>query len=415
MQKDGVMTISRRGLLGSTVPAALLPHSRAQAQAPRIRLGVLSDQSGPYSSSGGATALICIRQAVQEFGSADRGLLVEVVSGDHQNKADVGAGIARQWLDQGEVDCILEISNSAVALAVQSIVRARNKVFIVVSAGTTSLTGDQCSPNMLHWTFDNYMLAHSTSSAMLKSGGDSWYFLTADYAFGQQLESETAQVVLQSGGRVLGHSRYPPYPDTTDFSSLLIQAQASGAKVLGLANAGADTQNCIKQAHEFGLNGRMRIVALLMYLNDVHAIGLQTAQGLFLTESFYWDLNDSTRAWTKKVVAQSPNNWPSMSHAGSYAATAHYLKTVADMGVADAKKDGIATVNHMKAMPFSDPCFGTGKIREDGRVLVPAYLFEVKKPSESTSAWDCYNLRASMPGDQAYRPLADGHCSFVKL
>jgi branched-chain amino acid transport system substrate-binding protein len=409
------MAISRRGLLGSAAPAALLPGSHARAQASRVRLGVLGDQSGPYSSSGGATALICVKQAIREFGNAVPGLSAEVISGDHQNKADVGAGIARQWLDQDEVDCILEISNSAVALAVQSVVRARNKVYIVVSAGTTRLTGDQCSPNSLHWTFDNYMLAHSTSSAMLNDGGDSWFFITADYAFGHQLESETSQVVLQSGGRVLGHALYPPYPDTTDFSSLLLQAKASGAKVLGLANAGADTQNCIKQAHEFGLNGQMRIVALLMYANDVHAIGLEIAQGLFLTESFYWDLNDGTRAWTKRVVADSPNNWPSMSHAGSYAGTLHYLKAVADMGIASAKKDGIATVNRMKAMPFNDPCFGTGRIREDGRVLVPAYLFEVKKPSESTSAWDCYNLRATMSGDQAFRPLADGHCSFVKL
>jgi branched-chain amino acid transport system substrate-binding protein len=408
------MTIPRRGLLGSAVAATLLPRNRARAQPSRIRLGVLSDQSGPFSSSGGATALICIKQAIQEFGLSNPSLLVEVVNADHQNKPDVGAGIVRRWLDQDEVDCILEISNSAVALAVQSIVREKNKVYIVVAAGTTRLTGDQCSPNMVQWTFDNYMLAHSTSSAMLKDGGDSWFFITADYAFGHQLESETTQVVLQSGGRVLGHSIYP-FPDTTDFSSLLVQAQASGAKVIGLANAGADTRNCIKQAHEFGLNGQMRIVALLMYANDVHAIGLEIAQGLFLTESFYWDLNDSTRAWTRKVVAQSPNNWPSMSHAGSYAGTLHYLKTVADMGVMEAKKDGVATVNRMKAMPFADPCFGTGKIREDGRVLVPAYLFEVKKPSESTSAWDCYKLRATMPGDQAFRPLADGHCPFVKL
>jgi branched-chain amino acid transport system substrate-binding protein len=408
------MTISRRGLLGPAMAATLLPRSRARAQPPRIKLGVLSDQSGPFSGSGGATALICIKQAIQEFGSADRGLLVEVLNADHQNKPDVGAEIARRWLDQDEVDCILEISNSAVALAVQSIARAKNKVYVVVAAGTTRLTGDQCSPNMVHWTFDNYMLAHSTSSAMLKDGGDSWFFITADYAFGHQLEAETTQVVLQSGARVLGHSIYP-FPATTDFSALLLQAQASGAKVLGLANAGADTQNSIKQAHEFGLNGKMRIVALLMYVNDVHAIGLETAQGLFLTESFYWDLNDRTRAWAKSVVAQSPNNWPGMSHAGSYAATLHYLKTVADMGVAEARKDGVATVNRMKAMPFNDPCFGTGKIREDGRVLVPAYLFEVKKPSESTSAWDCYKLRATMPGDQAFRPLADGHCAFLKL
>jgi len=408
------MTISRRGLLGSACAATLLTRSRARAQASRVRLGVLIDQSGPYSNNGGATAVICVRQAIRDFGAANPGLSAEVVSADHQNKPDVGAGIARQWLEQDDVDCILQIANSAVALAVQSIVRAQNKVYIVASAGTTRLTGDQCSPNMLHWTWDNYMLAHSSGGAIIKDGGDSWYFVTADYAFGHQLESDTTEVVRQLGGRVLGHAVYP-FPATTDFSSLLVQAHASGAKVLGLANSGADTQNCIKQAHEFGLNLQMRIVALLMYANDVHAIGLEIAQGLFLTESFYWDLNDSTRAWTRPIVAQSPDNWPSMSHAGSYAGTLHYLKAVAAMGVADAKKDGVATVNGMKAMPFSDPCFGTGTIREDGRVLVAAYLFEVKKPSESTSAWDIYKLRATMPGDQAARPLADGHCAFVKL
>ena len=406
------MGLSRRTLLAATAAGTLPAIRRARAEGAKIKIGVLNDQSGTYRDDTGMTGIICCKLAVEEFAGA-HGLDVEVIAADHRNKPDVGASIARQWLDQDGVDMIIDVPNSGVALAVQSVVKEKNKVYINSTAGTVRLTGDQCSPNMLHWTFDTYMLARSTGGALVQQGGDTWYFLTADYAFGQQLQKDTSALVQKAGGKVLGASPYP-FPDTTDFSSMLVQAQATGAKVLGLANAGLDTANCVKQAHEFGLMPQMKIAALLMFITDVHAVGLEVAQGLVLTESFYWDLNDKTRAWAKRVVERSPSNWPNMNHAGNYAGTLHYLKTVADMGAAEAKKDGVATVNRMKAMPFDDPCFGTGKIREDGRVLVPAHLFEVKKPSESKGEWDLYKLRTTTPGDEAFRPLAEGHCAFVK-
>ena len=263
----------------------------------------------------------------------------------------------------------------------------------------------------MHWTYDTYMVARSTGGAMVKAGGDSWYFVTADYAFGKQLQSDTTAMIQEAGGKVLGSSVYP-FPGTTDFSSLLVQAQASHAKVIGLANAGADTVNSIKQAHEFGITRTTKVAALLMFVTDVHALGLDAAQGLYLTESFYWDLNDRTRAFTKRVMPRSPSNTPNMIHAGCYSATLHYLKTVMDMGPAEAKKSGRTTVARMKKMPVEDDCFGKSTIREDGRNLNTAYLFEVKKPSESKGPWDYYNLIATTPGDQAYRPLSEGHCNF---
>jgi branched-chain amino acid transport system substrate-binding protein len=300
-----------------------------------------------------------------------------------------------------------------VALALQSVVREKNKVYLNSGAASSALTGAQCSPNFVHWTYDTYMLAKSTGGAMVKAGGDSWYFVTADYAFGKQLQSDTSAFVTAAGGKVLGAAQYP-FPGTTDFSSFLVQAQSSGAKVIGLANAGGDTVNSIKQAHEFGLNSSMKIAALLMFITDVHALGLDVAGGLNLTESFYWDLNDRTRAFTKRVLPKTPNNYPNMDHAGCYSATLHYLKTVADMGAAEAKKDGVATVNRMKAIPVDDDCFGKTKIREDGRNLVPSFLFEVKQPKESKGPWDYYKLVVETPGNEAFRPLADGHCAFVK-
>ncbi len=307
----------------------------------------------------------------------------------------------------------MDVPTSSVGLALQSVAREKNKVYLNVGAATSALTGSQCSPNFIHWVYDNYMLSRSTGGAMVKAGGNSWYFLTADYAFGKQLQDDTSKLVKAAGGQVMGSAPYP-FPGTTDFSSYLVQAQSSEAKVLGLANAGGDTVNSIKQAHEFGLNSSMQIAALLMFINDVHALGLETAGGLTLTESFYWDLNEGTRAFTKRVLPKTPNNYPNMIHTGCYSATLHYLKTVAAMGAAEAKKDGVATINHMKAMPVEDECFGKTKIREDGRNLVPAYLFEVKKPGESKGPWDYYKLKVTTPGDEAYRPLADGHCSFIK-
>jgi branched-chain amino acid transport system substrate-binding protein len=409
------MTMSRRVLLGTAAAATTLPLIRgARAQSnPVIKIGVLNDQSGPYMNTGGPTSVVCTKQALEDFGAANKGLNVEVITADHQNKPDLAVSIARQWFDRDGVDMLLDVPTSSVALAVQSVVREKNKVYINSGAATSALTGAQCSPNFIHWTYDTYMLAKSTGGAMVKAGGNSWYFLTADYAFGKQLQSDTTGFVLAAGGQVKGAALYP-FPGTSDFSSFLVQAQSSGAKVLGLANAGADTVNSIKQAHEFGLNNSMKIAALLMFITDVHALGLDTAQGLNLTESFYWDLNDRTRAFTNRVKSKTPNNWPNMDHAGCYSGALHYLKTVHDMGAAEAKKDGAATVARMKKMPVDDDCFGKTTIREDGRNLVPAYLFEVKKPSESKGPWDYYKMVLSTPGDEAFRPLADGHCPFVK-
>ena len=400
--------IGRRALLAASAAAAAAP--RARAQPASIKLGVLNDTSGPYRDTGGQTSIACVRQAVQDFG--DHGFAVEVVSADHQNKPDIGAGIARQWFDRDGVDAIIDVPTSSVALAVNSVIREKNKVFLNSGAGTADLTGAQCSPNTVHWTYDTYMLAKSTGGAMAKAGGDSWYFITADYVFGQQLARDAGRFVAEAGGKVLGSSPYP-FPGTADFSSFLLQAQASGAKVLGLANAGADTVNSIKQAVEFGITQKMKIAAMLMFISDVNGLGLETAQGLVLTESFYWDLNDRTRAFTNRVKSKAPDNWPGMDQAGCYGATLHYLKAVAGVGVAAAKADGKAAVDRMKAMPTDDDAFGHCSIRADGRGMVPAYLFQVKTPAESHGPWDYYKLIATTPAAEAFRPLADGGCKMV--
>jgi len=407
------MIVSRRALLGTAAAAATLPLIRpARAQTPGIKIGVLNDQSGPYTNTGGMTSVICAKQALEDFGVSTKGLNVEVITADHQNKPDLAVSIARQWFDRDGVDMLLDVPTSSVALALQSVVREKNKVYLNSGAASSDLTGSQCSPNFIHWTYDTWMLAKSTGGAMVKAGGDSWYFITADYAFGKQLQADTTALVKASGGQAKGAALYP-FPGTSDFSSFLVQAQSSGAKVLGLCNAGGDTVNSIKQANEFGVNKSMKIAALLMFITDVHALGLETAKGLNLTESFYWNLNDGTRAFTNRVKAKTPNNWPNMVHAGCYSATLHYLKTVHDMGAAEAKKDGVATVQRMKKMPVEDDCFGKTTIREDGRHLTPSFLFQVKAPSESKGPWDYFNLVASTPGEEAYRPLADGHCPFI--
>jgi branched-chain amino acid transport system substrate-binding protein len=407
------MTISRRALLGTAAAATTLPLIRpARAQNPVIKIGVLNDQSGPYTNTGGITSVICAKQALEDFGVSTKGLNIEVITADHQNKPDLAVSITRQWFDRDGVDMLLDVPTSSVALAVQSVVREKNKVYLNSGAASSDLTGPQCSPNFIHWTYDTWMLAKSTGGAMVKAGGDSWFFITADYAFGKQLQSDTTALVKASGGQVKGSTLYP-FPGTSDFSSFLVQAQSSGAKVLGLCNAGGDTVNSIKQAAEFGVNKSMKIAALLMFITDVHALGLETAKGLNLTESFYWNLNDATRAFTDRVKAKTPNNWPNMVHAGCYSATLHYLKAVHDMGAAEAKKDGVATVSRMKKMPVEDDCFGKTTIREDGRHLTPSFLVQGKAPSESKCPWDYFNLVASTPGEEAYRPLADGHCPFI--
>ena len=403
------MTLSRRAVLGAAAVAATLPTVRARAQAPKIRIGVLNDQSGPYRNTGGPTSVVCAKQAVEEFGA--HGFDVDVIFADHQNKPDLGAGIARQWYDTQGVDMILDVPTSSVGLAVGAVAKEKDKAYLNIGAATADLTGKQCAPCIVHWSYDTYMLAKSTGGATVRAGGDTWYFITADYVFGHQLQRDATSFIMAAGGKVLGASAYP-FPGTSDFSAFLLQAQASGAKVLGLCNAGADTVNSIKQAKEFGLQAR--IAALLMFITDVHALGLQTAQGLTLTESFYWDLNDRTRAFTARVRPKTPNNWPNMIHAGCYAASLHFLKAVADMGVAEAKKSGAGIVNRMKAMPTDDDCFGKAHIREDGLLIVPSYLFEVKKPAESHGPWDYYKTVQVTPGDQAWRPLAEGGCYFVK-
>ena len=412
------MTATRRTLLSALGVAAAAPFlsraGRAQ-QARPIRLGVLNDQSGPYRDLGGMLDVNAARQAVEDFQKAggDLGSPVEVIFADHQNKPDIAAGIVRQWFDQGGVDCVLAVNTSSVALAVNSVVREKNKAYINSGAGTTELTGKQCSPNTIHWSYDTWMLAQSTGGSTVRSGGTTWFFVTADYVFGQQLQRDTAAFVKKNGGKVLGAATYP-FPGTTDFSSFLISAQSSGAKVLGLANAGADTVNCIKQANEFGLPNTMRLAALLMFIQDVHGLGLQAAQGLVLTESFYWDMNDRTRAFTKRFQARMPGKVPNMANSGTYAGALHYLKAVKAVGVAKAQADGAAAIAQMKAMPTDDDAFGHAHIREDGLAIVPVFLFEVKKPGDSKGPWDYYKLLATTPPDKAWQPLKDEGCPLVR-
>jgi branched-chain amino acid transport system substrate-binding protein len=416
---DAIRSPTRRRLLataGVAVGASLMPMlprlTRAQA-ANTIRIGVLNDQSGIYSYIAGVDGVAMVQAAVAEFGS--RGFNVEVVSADHQNKPDVGSNIARQWIDRDGVDMIIDVPTSSVGLAVNQVMREKNKVYINVGSATSDLTGAQCSPNTLHWVYDTYMLAKSTGGATVKAGGDSWFFITADYAFGHALERDTANFVRQAGGRVLGQVR-TPFPGTSDFSSFLVQAQASRAKIIGLANAGGDTTNCIKQAAEFGLTRRgTKLAALLMFIQDVGALGLQTAQGLVMTESFYWDLDDRTRAFTQRVRGRLQRNGvPNMVTAGNYSGTLHYLKVAADMGAAQAKASGVETVNRMKATPVEDEAFGRSTIRPDGRHLIPAYLFEVKKPEDSKGPWDFLTLLQTTPADEAFRPMAEGGCPLVR-
>ncbi len=410
------MPISRRGLLGSaaaTLPILAARPGRAQ-DANTLKIGVLTDLSGPYQDVAGPLAIGAAQLATEDFGVAGKGFKVEVISADHQNKTDVGSGIARQWFDRDGVDVIVEVANSAVALAVAGVARDKNKVYLNSGAATSDITGKSCNPNTIHWAYDTYMLAKSTGGALVKSGGDTWFFITADYAFGQALQRDATGFVEGANGKVLGSIKYP-FPGTTDFSSVLLQAQASGAKVLGLANAGADTVNSIKQAQEFGLNGKMTLAGLLVFISDVHSMGLEVAQGLVLTNSFYWDMNDRTRAFSDRLKAKKPNQRPGMVQAGVYSSVLDYLKVASAMGIAQAKQDGAATVAQMKATPTDDDAFGPGTIRADGRKLCPAYLWQVKKPSESKGPWDYYKLLNTTPADQAFRPLDKGGCSLVHV
>jgi branched-chain amino acid transport system substrate-binding protein len=403
------MSISRRGLLGSAAALSSVPLMRARAQGKLgLKVGVLTDLSGTYRDNTGPTSVAATQLAIDEMKS-HLGFDVEMISADHQNKPDVAATIARQWCDQG-VDAIIDVPTSSVALAVGEVTKEKDKLMLNASATVAALTDAQCSPNTIVWSFDTYENAQSTGGTLVKQGFKDWFFITANYAFGQSLEELTAAVVKKGGGTVKGALRYP-FPDTTDFSSYLTQAQASGAKVLGLANAGLDTQNCIKQAHEFGLDKTMKIAPMLLFLQDAHAVGLEICGGTTVTETFYWDLNDRTRAFAKRLIAKSPKNYPNQAHASAYSITLHYLKTVQKMGAAEAKKSGRATIAHMKAMPTDDDAFGAGKVRADGRGEFPAYLFQVKTTAESKGEWDLYKLVAKVPVEDVLHPLND-KCKF---
>jgi branched-chain amino acid transport system substrate-binding protein len=347
--------------------------------------------------------------AVEDSGAARKGLKVEIVVADHQNKPDVGSSIARQWYDVDHVDVIVDVPTSSVVLAVNQIAREKNKALLVSTGATSDLTGKACSPTAIHWTYDTWALANGTGSAIVKTGGDTWYFLTADYAFGHALERDTEAVVVKNGGKVVGKVRHP-FP-TADFSSFLLQAQASKAKIIGLANAGADTTNAIKQGAEFGIGrGSQQFAGLLVFLTDVHALGLDKAQGLVLTEAFYWDLNEQTRAWSRRFGERHRGAMPTMVQAGVYSSVLHYLKAVEAL----KSDDGPKVIAKMKELPTDDPLFGKGTVRADGRKIHPMYLFEVKKPADSKGAWDYYRVRATIPAEQAFRPLDQGGCELVK-
>ncbi len=397
-------------LAGSlAVALAALISTAAQAQDTVVKLGVLSDMSSLYSDVGGPGSVIAAKLAVDDFNPAAHGMKVEIVSADHQNKPDIGANTARQWFDVDRVDVIVDVPNSGVALAVNEVTREKNKVFLVSGAAASDLTGPKCSPNTIHWTYDTWMLANGTGKALVKTGGDTWFFLTADYAFGHALERDTTAVVLANGGKVLGSVSHPL--NSNDFSSFLLQAQASKAKIIGLANAGGDTINAIKQGAEFGIvAGGQHFAGLLVFISDVNAIGLKTAQGLVLTETWYWDMTDANRAFTKRWQVERAGKFPTMVQAGVYSAVTHYLKAVAALKSA---ADGKAVVAKMKEMPTDDPLFGKGTIRADGRKIHPAYLFEVKTPEESKYPGDDYKLRATIPADEAFRPMKDDSCPMV--
>jgi branched-chain amino acid transport system substrate-binding protein len=392
--------------------AGLLLATPAFAQDKTVKIGVLNDMSGLYADIGGPNSVVAAKMAVEDSGLAAKGWKIDVVSGDHQNKPDVGVNIARQWIDSDKVDAIADTPNSGVALAVSNLIKEKNAVLLNSGAASADLTGKACTPNTISYTYDTYMLANGTGKALTKAGGDSWFFLTADYAFGHALERDTSAVVTTNGGKVLGAVRHPL--NTSDFSSFLLQAQSSKAKVVGLANAGGDTTNAIKQASEFGIvAGGQKLAALLLFISDVHSLGLKTAQGLTFTESFYWDMNDKTRVWSKRFQKLSSKGaMPSMDAAGVYAGVLHYLKAMEALG--GNPHDGAKVVAKMKELPTDDPLFGKGPLRADGRRIIPAYLFEVKKPEESKYPWDYYKLIATISPEDAAKPLEASDCPLLK-
>ena len=403
------MTFKRKLLSAAAMLALTAGAAHAQISGNVVKIGVLNDQSGTYADLAGPGSTIAAKMAVADFLAKNKGLKVEVIAADHQNKPDVGSQIARKWYDSDGVDVIVDVPTSSVALAVNQVTREKGKALIVSTGASSDLTGKDCSPNTIHWTYDTWELANGTGSAIVKTGGKTWFFLTADYAFGHALQRDTAAVVVKNGGKVLGEVR-TPFP-TADFSSFLLQAQASKAQIIGLANAGADTTNAIKQAAEFGIvKGGQNLAGLLVFLTDVHALGLEKAQGLILTTSWYWDLNDASRAWTKRFAAANGGKYPTMVQAGVYSSVLHYLKAVKAIN----SDDGTKVIAEMKKLPTDDPLFGKGIVRADGRKIHPAYLVEVKKPSESKGPYDYYKIRTTIPANQAFRPMAEGGCPLVK-
>ena len=404
------MTLKKLGLSLAAALALAAGGAYAQISDGVIKIGVMNDQSGTYADLAGPGSVVAARMAVEDFGAAKKGMKVEILVADHQNKPEVGSSIARQWFDVDKVDVIVDVPTSSVALAVNQITREKNKVLLVSTGASVDLTGKACTPNTAHWTYDTWSLANGTGTAVVKSGGNTWFFLTADYAFGHSLEQQTEAVVQKLGGKVLGKVRHP-FP-SADMSSFLLQAQASKAKIIGLANAGADTINAIKQGAEFGIvKGGQQFAGLLVFLTDVHSLGLNIAQGLLLTESFYWDLNDQTRGFSRRFAKLHKGAMPTMGQAGTYSAVLHYLKAVEALK-SDAAGDKV--VAKMKELPTDDPVFGKGRVRQDGRKIHNMYLFEVKKPAESKGPWDYYKLRGTIPAEQAFRPEKDGGCPLVK-
>lgn len=397
-------------LLGTAL--ALGATGGALAQDKTVKVGVLTDNSGLYADLGGPGSTLAAQMAIEDSKLAAKGWKVDLISADHQNKPDIGTATARQWIDVEKVDVFMDVLNSGVALAVNNVVKEKNSIMINSGAATSDLTNAQCTPNTVHWTYDTYMLAHSTGQALVKAGGDTWFFITADYAFGHALERDTAAVVTASGGKVLGDVKVPL--NNADFSSFLLQAQASKAKIIGMANAGGDTTNTIKQAAEFGIvKGGQKLAGLLLFLTDVHSLGLNVAQGLNLSSTFYWDMNDQTRAFSKRFAERAKNKaMPTMVQAGVYSGLLHYFKALEALG--GNPHDGAKVVAKMKEIPTDDPLFGKGSIEPNGRALHPAYLFEVKTPAESKGPWDYYKLIGTTPADKAFRPLSESKCPLLK-
>ena len=407
------MAIRRRSILAAGA-AALVTGRAARAASDTIRIGVLTDLSGTYRDVTGPTSVACVRQAAAEFTRDNPDIKVEVIAADHQNKPDVGLSIARAWFDQSDVDVVTDIGNSAVAIGLIAVTQDKDKIQLNTSAGSSDLTGKFCSPNLVHWTYDTWNLSHTIAALTVESGGSKWFFVTADYNFGKSIQGNTVGMLADAGGTLVGSVAYP-FPTTTDFSSYLLAASHSGADVIAFANAGDDLLNCIKQAQEFGITARgTRLVAMVGSVTAAIAGGLQTTQGVYIAENFYWDQNDRTRAFMARVTPRLPAGvCPNAVHAGNYSATLHYLRTVKAMGVGAAKASGRAAVAAMKTLPCDDDCFGRSEIRADGRVLHPSYLFQVKTPAESRSPFDVYKPAGTIPMDQAFRPLKDGGCKLA--